>query len=131
TPSTTATVCRVVFYYISQTEKRSMRFMKPVIDDRRIVAVYVDEEGRAERVANYGLQAGVGFAFIGRNTPTTGVEEARVQQSLALISFWSVGDQPVLEGVTAATRRLHAWRNTSPSVAKMTPSTRRSIRAAV
>lgn len=87
TPSTTATVSGEVFYYISQTEKRSMRFMKPVIEDRRIVAVYFDKEGRVASVANYGLQDGVVFDFIGRKTPTTGVEKTLLQQMLGLISF--------------------------------------------
>lgn len=87
TPSTTATVSGEVFYYISQTEKRTMRFMKPEIEDRRIVAVYFDKEGRVERVANYGLQDRVVFDFISRKTPTTGVEKTLLQQMLGLISF--------------------------------------------
>ncbi len=87
TPSTTATVSGEVFYYISQTEKRTMRFMKPEIEDRRIVAVYFDKDGRVERVANYGLQDRVVFDFISRKTPTTGVEKTLLQQMLGLISF--------------------------------------------
>jgi outer membrane protein assembly factor BamE (lipoprotein component of BamABCDE complex) len=87
TPSTTATVNGEVYYYISQTEKRAMRFMKPEIEDRRIVAVYFDKDRRVERVANYGLEDGVVFDFVSRKTPTTGVEKTLLQQMLGLISF--------------------------------------------
>ena len=87
TPSTTATVAGEVYYYISQTEHRTMRFMKPEITDRRIVAIYFDKESRVERIANYGLQDGVVFDFISRKTPTTGVEKTLLGQMLGLISF--------------------------------------------
>jgi outer membrane protein assembly factor BamE (lipoprotein component of BamABCDE complex) len=87
TPSTTATVSGEVYYYISQTEKRTMRFMKPDITDRRVVAVYFDKEGRVERIANYGMQDGVVFDFISRKTPTAGVEKTLLQQMLGLLSF--------------------------------------------
>jgi outer membrane protein assembly factor BamE (lipoprotein component of BamABCDE complex) len=87
TPSTTATVAGEVYYYISQTEKRTMRFMKPTVTDRRVVAVYFDKDRRVERVANYGLQDGVVFDFISRKTPTTGVEKSLLGQMLSLVSF--------------------------------------------
>ncbi|BCJ90634.1 hypothetical protein IZ6_13690 [Terrihabitans soli] len=87
TPTTTATVAGEVYYYISQTEKRTMRFMKPTVTDRRVVAVYFDKERRVERVANYGLQDGVVFDFISRKTPTTGTERSLVGQLLGLINF--------------------------------------------
>jgi len=87
TPSTTSTVTGETYYYISQTEKRTMRFMKPEITDQRVVAVYFDKERRVERVANYGLKDGVVFDFISRRTPTTGVEKTLLGQMLGLISF--------------------------------------------
>lgn len=87
TPTTTATVAGEVYYYISQTEKRTMRFMKPTVTDRRVVAVYFDKDRRVERVANYGLQDGVVFDFISRKTPTTGTERSLVGQMLGLLSF--------------------------------------------
>jgi outer membrane protein assembly factor BamE (lipoprotein component of BamABCDE complex) len=87
TPSTTSTVSGDVYYYISQTEKRTMRFMKPTMTDQRVVAVYFDKDRRVERIANYGLQDGVVFDFIGRKTPTTGVEKTLLGQMLGLISF--------------------------------------------
>lgn len=87
TPSTTATVSGEVYYYISQTEKRTMRFMKPSLVDQRVVAVYFDKDRRVERVANYGVQDGVVFDFISRKTPTTGNERTLLSQMLGLISF--------------------------------------------
>jgi outer membrane protein assembly factor BamE (lipoprotein component of BamABCDE complex) len=87
TPSTTATVSGEVYYYISQTEKRQMRFMKPTITDRRVVAVYFDKDRKVSSVANYGLQDGIVFDFISRKTPTTGVERSLLGQMLGLLSF--------------------------------------------
>jgi outer membrane protein assembly factor BamE (lipoprotein component of BamABCDE complex) len=87
TPSTTATVSGEVYYYISQTEKRQMRFMKPTITDRRVIAVYFDKDRKVSTVANYGLQDGVVFDFISRKTPTTGVERSLVGQMLGLLEF--------------------------------------------
>ncbi len=87
TPSTTATVNGEVFYYISATEKRAMRFMKPSVTDQKVVAVYFDKNRKVERLANYGIQDGVAFDFISRKTPTPGVEKTLVSQLLGLVSF--------------------------------------------
>jgi outer membrane protein assembly factor BamE (lipoprotein component of BamABCDE complex) len=87
TPSTTATVSGEVFYYISQTETRAMRFMKPTVQDRRVIAVYFDKDQRVARVAHYGLKDGVVFDFISRETPTAGVEKTLIGQMLGLLSF--------------------------------------------
>jgi outer membrane protein assembly factor BamE (lipoprotein component of BamABCDE complex) len=87
TPTTTATVSGDVYYYISQTEKRTMRFMKPTVTDRRVVAVYFDKDRKVARVANYGVQDGVVFDFISRKTPTTGGERSLLGQLLGLVKF--------------------------------------------
>jgi outer membrane protein assembly factor BamE (lipoprotein component of BamABCDE complex) len=87
TPTTTATVSGDVYYYISQTEKRTMRFMKPTVTDRRVVAVYFDQDRKVSRVANYGVQDGVVFDFISRKTPTTGGERSLLGQLLGLVKF--------------------------------------------
>ncbi|MGQ4272582.1 outer membrane protein assembly factor BamE [Terrihabitans sp. B22-R8] len=87
TPSTTATIDGEVFYYISSTEKRTMRFMKPQTVDQRVLAVYFDKDRRVARVANYGLQDGKVFDFISRKTPTSGVEKNFVSQLLGLLQF--------------------------------------------
>lgn len=87
TPTTTATVTGDVYYYISQTEKRTMRFMKPTVTDRRVVAVYFDKDRKVARVANYGVQDGVVFDFVSRKTPTTGTEKSLLGQLLGLVKF--------------------------------------------
>lgn len=71
-PSTTATFDNEVFYYISQTRRRPVAFMNPKLVDQRILAVYFNQEGRVENIANYGLQDGKVFDFISRTTPTGG-----------------------------------------------------------
>ncbi len=55
-PSTTATFDNEVFYYISQTRRRPVAFMNAKLVDQRILAVYFNEEGRVDNIANYGLQ---------------------------------------------------------------------------
>ena len=72
-PSTTATFdSDEVFYYISQTRRRPVAFMKPKLVDQRILAVYFNEEGRVDNIANYGMKDGKVFDFISRTTPTGG-----------------------------------------------------------
>ena len=68
-----ALVSGEVFYYISaRTEQTS--FMPEHVVDQRVVAVYFDKNRRVDRIANYGLQDGKIFDFIGRKTPTSGQE---------------------------------------------------------
>jgi outer membrane protein assembly factor BamE (lipoprotein component of BamABCDE complex) len=73
TPSTIATVSGEVFYYISQKTERTA-FMPQKEVDRRVVAVYFDQNRRVERLANYGLRDGKLFDFVSRTTPTSGEE---------------------------------------------------------
>ena len=74
TPSTVATISGEVFYYISQrTEQTSFLPQREV--DRRVVAVYFDKSRRVERLADYGLKDGKIFDYIGRVTPSGGVEQ--------------------------------------------------------
>ena len=57
-----------VFYYISSTT-RQMAFLAPTEVDRRVFAIYFDELGSVQRIANYGLKDGRVFDFISRKTP--------------------------------------------------------------
>jgi len=79
TPSTTATFGNEVYYYISQTTETTA-FLAPKVTDQRILAVYFDADQRVERFANYGLQDGRIFDFIGRKTPTSGAEITLLRQ---------------------------------------------------
>lgn len=85
TPSTTATFDNEVFYYISQTRKRTVAFLNPHIVDRHILAVYFGSDGRVAKIANYGLKDGKVFDFISRTTPTGGRDESFVGQLLSSV----------------------------------------------
>ncbi|NJL50316.1 MAG: outer membrane protein assembly factor BamE [Blastochloris sp.] len=83
TPSTVATLNGEVFYYISQTSKQ-VAFLKPKIVDQRVLAVYFEPKTRrVTRVANYGLQDGKVFDFIGRTTSAGGEELSFLRQILS------------------------------------------------
>lgn len=83
TPSTTATFDNEVFYYISQTRKRTVAFQKPSLIDQRVLAVYFGDDGRVTQIANYGMQDGKVFDFITRTTPTGGKDRNFLSQLLA------------------------------------------------
>jgi len=95
TPSTTATFDNEVFYYISQTRKRSFAFQNPRVVDQRVLAVYFGDDGRVEKLAHYGLQDGKIFDFISRTTPTGGKDQNFLMQ---LISGVGGGFMPRLPG---------------------------------
>ena len=82
-PSTTATFDNEVFYYISQTRRRNAAFMKARLVDQRVLAVYFNDEGRVENIANYGMQDGKVFDFISRTTPTGGKDQNFLGQLLS------------------------------------------------
>lgn len=69
TPTTTSRRQNgTAFYYISTTTKQAA-FLSEEIVDRRIFAVYFNELGTVDRIANYGLKDGRVFDFINRETP--------------------------------------------------------------
>ncbi|WEX78558.1 outer membrane protein assembly factor BamE [Sinorhizobium numidicum] len=82
TPSTTATFDNEVFYYISQTRKRPVAFMKPKLIDQSILAVYFDKEGTVSQLAHYTLKDGKVFDTLSRTTPTGGKETSFLGQLL-------------------------------------------------
>jgi outer membrane protein assembly factor BamE (lipoprotein component of BamABCDE complex) len=80
TPDTKSTVDQNAFYYISSTTKRSAAFLNPEIIDRRVVAIYFDQNSAVARVANYGLQDGKVIDFVTRETPSRGSEDGLLQE---------------------------------------------------
>nr|WP_321457460.1 outer membrane protein assembly factor BamE [uncultured Cohaesibacter sp.] len=72
TPSTTADFGGEVFYYISQTRKQPVAFMRSYPVDQTVVAVYFDDEQRVARTARYGLKDGKLFDYSHQVTPTGG-----------------------------------------------------------
>ena len=81
-PATTAVVgSGNAFYYISSTMGQSS-FLLPKEKDRKVVAVYFNEGGTVEQVANYGLQDGKVFDFISRSTPAPGAKDEGILKSM-------------------------------------------------
>ena len=82
TPTTTASVgTGNAYYYISSTMKQTA-FLTPSETDRQIVAVYMNQAGTVERVANYGLKDGKVFDFVSRTTPAPGARDEGILKSL-------------------------------------------------
>ena len=74
-PATTASVASGnAYYYISSTMTQTA-FMLPDETDRQVVAVYFNQGGSVDRVANYGLKDGKVFDFVKRTTPAPGTAE--------------------------------------------------------
>lgn len=81
-PATTAMVGGGnAFYYISSTMTQTS-FMLPDEKDRQVVAVYFNEGGTVDQVANYGLKDGKVFDFISRKTPAPGSKDEGVLKQL-------------------------------------------------
>lgn len=82
TPATTAVVGNGnAFYYISSTMSQSA-FFTPDEKNRQVVAVYFNEGGTVESVANYGLKDGKVFDFISRQTPAPGGKDEGILKAL-------------------------------------------------
>lgn len=81
-PATTASVASGnAYYYISSTMKQTA-FMLPDETDRQVVAVYFNQGGSVDRVANYGLKDGKVFDFVKRTTPAPGTAEDGILKQL-------------------------------------------------
>ncbi len=82
TPSTSAVVGDgKAFYYISSTMGQSS-FFAPTERDRQVVAVYFDQGGTVQNVANYGLKDGKVFDHISRTTPAPGSQDEGILKAL-------------------------------------------------
>ena len=73
-PSTTVNQDGEVYYYISQTKRRSVAFARAQVVDQKILAVYFAKDETVSQLANYGLKDGKVFDYISRTTPTGGRE---------------------------------------------------------
>ncbi len=72
-PSTQATFGTDAWYYISSTE-RAVAFFDPKIENRAILAVHFDKDGKVTDLTHYSLKDGHVIAFESRITPTRGRE---------------------------------------------------------
>ena len=78
-PTTTATVgSGSAYYYISSTQGQTS-FFKPVEKDRKVLAVYFNQLGSVDRVANYGIKDGKVFNFATQKTATPSRDEGIIK----------------------------------------------------
>ena len=70
------------FYYISQTASRSFAYQRATVQDRRILVVYLDDNGQVREIAEYGMKDGKVFDYLARRTPTSGSDLAFISQIL-------------------------------------------------
>ncbi|MBX2805597.1 MAG: outer membrane protein assembly factor BamE [Hyphomicrobiales bacterium] len=80
TPDTKSTASQSAFYYISTTSERSAAFLNPTIVDRKVVAIYFDQDNLVKQVANYGIEDGTVIDFVTRKTPSRGSEDSLLQE---------------------------------------------------
>jgi outer membrane protein assembly factor BamE (lipoprotein component of BamABCDE complex) len=82
TPTTTSALgTGNAYYYISSTEAEKS-FLSPRETDRQVVAVYFNQGGSVDQVANYGLKDGKVFDFISRSTPAPGARDEGIVKQL-------------------------------------------------
>jgi outer membrane protein assembly factor BamE (lipoprotein component of BamABCDE complex) len=58
-------------------------FQRMSIRDRRVLAVYLDDNGRVTEMSEYGLRDGKVFDYLNRRTPTAGKDLAFIGQILS------------------------------------------------
>jgi outer membrane protein assembly factor BamE (lipoprotein component of BamABCDE complex) len=80
-PSTEATFGGDAWYYISSKEKE-VAFFDPKIENRAILAVHFDKDGKVADLSRYSLKDGHVIAFESRITPTRGREITFLEQVL-------------------------------------------------
>ncbi len=83
TPTSTGLAGGEALYYISQTKGRNFAFQKTAVRDRRILVVYLDDDGKVRQIAEYGLKDGKVFDYLSRKTRTSGKDLAFLSQVLA------------------------------------------------
>jgi outer membrane protein assembly factor BamE (lipoprotein component of BamABCDE complex) len=89
TPATQAVVGDgKAYYYISSTDSQKSFFL-PTESDRQVVAVYFNQGGTVDSIANYGLKDGKVFDFISRKTPAPGGKDEGILKGL----FRNLGKQ--------------------------------------
>lgn len=79
TPDTTGTIDGDVFYYIS-SKRKTLPAGRPKVIDRKIVAVYFDQNQTVQEVAHYGLQDGRIINIVDGETPTYGKKLTALEQ---------------------------------------------------
>lgn len=96
-PSTIASVDGATYFYIS-SKIETNTYRKPVVTDRRIVAIYFDENGIVSDIGGYGLEDGNIVAFVERVTPTRGRELGLLTQLFGNLGRFNSGNPNTLPG---------------------------------
>jgi outer membrane protein assembly factor BamE (lipoprotein component of BamABCDE complex) len=78
-PSTEATFGGDVWYYISSVEKQ-ISFFDPRVENRSVMAVHFDKDGKVADIRHYSLKDGHVIALETRETPAKGRELTFLQQ---------------------------------------------------
>jgi outer membrane protein assembly factor BamE (lipoprotein component of BamABCDE complex) len=79
--STTATFGSDTWYYISSVEKQ-VAFFTPTVEQRSILAIYFDKDGKVTAMRHYSLTQGHVISLEDRTTPARGRELTFLQQLL-------------------------------------------------
>lgn len=79
TPDTKGTLNGDVFYYISSIRK-TLPMGRPKVIDRKIVAIYFNQQQSVREVSHFGLQDGKIIDFISGETPTYGEKLTALEQ---------------------------------------------------
>ena len=95
--STTATFSGDAWYYISQTEKQ-IAFFTPTVQQRSILAIYFDKDGKVASLLHYSLAQGHVISLEDRTTPARGRELTFLQQLLNSTPAQSNGMQQTNPG---------------------------------
>ena len=91
-PSTQATFGGDVWYYISSVE-RQVSFFDPRVENRSILAVQFDKDGKVANIRHYSLKDGNVVAFETRQTPAKGRELTFLQQMFSATPGVPLGNQ--------------------------------------
>jgi outer membrane protein assembly factor BamE (lipoprotein component of BamABCDE complex) len=92
-PSTQATFGGDVWYYISSVEKQ-ISFFDPRVENRSVMAVHFDKDGKVANIRHYGLRDGHVIALENRETPAKGRELTFLQQLLNATPGVPLGGAP-------------------------------------
>lgn len=91
TPDTTSTIGGNAHYYISSTTQGSA-MMQPKEVDRTVVAVYFNQFGTVDQIANYTMQDGKVFDTIARTTPAAKKDKSFIERIFSGVGKTKVYD---------------------------------------